>query len=127
MYDIRASFELITLASLVESGSQSSDYFEDEDPAFLDALDAIVLPGDAPVNNESESDDPEPPPPGQPSAKRRRNEEPDPVDEGIYGAIGFGEFGNYMNRKRAKLQIQNSEITTTAETLIFKGISVYVS
>ncbi|KAJ7928918.1 hypothetical protein B0H13DRAFT_2228851 [Mycena leptocephala] len=100
-------------ARQLEETFQSSDYFEDEDPAFLDALDAIVLPGDAPVNNESESDDPEPPPPGQPSAKRR--------------AVGFGEFGNYMNRKRAKLQIQNSEITTTAETLIFKGISVYVN
>ncbi|KAJ7158643.1 hypothetical protein C8R46DRAFT_1354582 [Mycena filopes] len=32
-----------------------------------------------------------------------------------------------MHRKRAKLQIQNSEITTGAETQIFKGISVYVN
>ncbi|KAF8206292.1 hypothetical protein K438DRAFT_1963365 [Mycena galopus ATCC 62051] len=141
---IRASFAPNRTTATLASGSQSSDYFEDEDPAFLDALDATVLPGDVPVpvNNrtsftapenstESDSDDnPEPPPPSQPQAslKRRRTEGPDPVDEVIYGAAEFGDFGNYMRRKRAKLQIQNSEInTTTAETQIFKGIAVYVN
>ncbi|KAJ6508013.1 hypothetical protein C8R47DRAFT_1209023 [Mycena vitilis] len=114
----------VTLAS----GSQSSDYFEDEDPTFLDALDAIVLPGDVPLsaNDASTSDDPEPPPPGQPSLKRPR-EAPEPVEEEIYGPSGFGELGQYMQRKRAKLQIQNSEMNATAETQIFKGVSVYVN
>ncbi|KAJ7274282.1 hypothetical protein B0H12DRAFT_1066406 [Mycena haematopus] len=120
--------------------SQSSDYFEDEDPAFINALNATVLPGDIPVpaNDrieenaaESDSDDnPEPPPPGQPqpSLKRRRFEGPDPVDEVIYGASEFGGFGQYMSRKRAKLQIQNSEINTgAAETQIFKGVAIYVN
>ncbi|KAJ6513132.1 hypothetical protein C8R45DRAFT_920854 [Mycena sanguinolenta] len=126
----------VTLAS----GSQSSDYFEDDDPAFIDALNSVVLPGDVPIpgNNggkenttESDSDDnPEPPPPGQPqpSLKRRRYEGQDPVDDTIYGASEFGGFGQYMSRKRAKLQIQNSEINTTAaETQIFNGITVYVN
>ncbi|KAJ6531915.1 hypothetical protein B0H19DRAFT_1273095 [Mycena capillaripes] len=103
------------------------EFFKEEDPAFLNALDATVLPGDVPADNKSDSDDPEPPPPGQSSLKRRRYDGPEPVDEVIYGPSGFGEFGQYMNRKRAKLQIQNSEITTTAETQIFKGISVYVN
>jgi hypothetical protein len=135
---IRASFAPNCTTTLA-SGSQSSDYFEDEDPAFIDALEAAVLPGDvandrtdfpAPENNrESDSDDPEPPPPGQPqpSLKRRRHEGPDPVDETIYGAAEFGDFGQYMKRKRAKLQIQNSEINTAAAaTQIFKGVTVYV-
>ncbi|KAK7033220.1 DNA repair protein [Favolaschia claudopus] len=115
------------------SGSQSSDYYEDDDPAFIDALDAAVLPGDiipasVPNNDESE-DDPSPPPPAQPqpSLKRRLHDASEPVDEGVYGAAEFDNFGQYMNRKRAKLQIQNSEITTTAETQIFQGIAIYVN
>jgi DNA repair protein REV1 len=49
------------------------------------------------------------------------------VDEAIYGAAEFGDFGQYMKRKRAKLQIQNSEINTAAAaTQIFKGVTVYV-
>ncbi|KAJ7030391.1 hypothetical protein C8F04DRAFT_1222377 [Mycena alexandri] len=113
---------------------QSSDYFDDEDPAFLNALDATVLPGDLPSaksksNSESDSEDLEPPPPGQPSLKRRlyAANGPDPVDEGVYGPSEFGGFGQYMKRKRAKLQIQNSEIKTAADTQIFRGISVYVN
>ncbi|KAJ7084799.1 hypothetical protein B0H15DRAFT_783559, partial [Mycena belliarum] len=112
---------------LVKSGSNSSDYFEDDDPAFLEALDATVLPGDIPATRESDSDDLEPPPPAQVSLKRR-HAEPDPVDEATYGASRFGEFGEYMQRKRAKLQIQNSEINTTiAQSHIFKGIAIYVN
>ncbi|KAJ7118926.1 hypothetical protein C8R44DRAFT_841304 [Mycena epipterygia] len=104
----------------------SSDYFEDEDPAFLHALDATVLPGDLPPSDETDSEDLEPPPPGQSSLKRRRAE-PEPVDEAIYGPSHFGEFGEYMQRKRAKLQIQNSEITATVASHIFKGVAVYVN
>ncbi|KAF7336714.1 DNA repair protein [Mycena venus] len=141
VYRLKASAVQDFITATLASGSQSSEYFEDEDPAFLNALDATVLPGDvqAPANSvpenndESDSDDnPEPPPPGQPqpqpSLKRRRYDGPDPVDEVIYGAAEFGNFGQYMKRKRAKLQIQNSEInTTTAETQIFKGVTVYVN
>jgi hypothetical protein len=52
-------------------------------------------------------------------------------DDGtIYGASRFGNFGEYMRRKRAKLQIQNASMDTEAsgegKSNIFKGISVYV-
>jgi DNA repair protein REV1 len=48
-----------------------------------------------------------------------------------YGAARFGEFGEYMRRKRAKLQIQNAEIGDTqrgkaSECQIFKGLSIHV-
>jgi DNA repair protein REV1 len=115
-----------TLAPLVASGSNSSDYFDDEDPAFLSALGAAVLPGDLPANDDSDSEDIEPPPPGQVSLKRRYPE-PEPVEEAIYGAARFGEFGEYMQRKRAKLQIQNSELSATTSSQIFKGVKVYVN
>lgn len=52
------------------------------------------------------------------------------TDESIYGASRFGHFGEYMRRKRAKLQIQNANIDSGAggerKTDILKGISVYV-
>ncbi|KAJ7494425.1 hypothetical protein B0H11DRAFT_2392932 [Mycena galericulata] len=123
----KADIRTLTLAPLVAPGSQSSDYFEDEDPSFLEALDATVLPGDLPASYESDAEDLAPPPPSQPSLKRRHGE-PDPVDEAIYGPSRFGEFGEYMGRKRAKLQIQNSEISATGtKSQIFKGIAVYVN
>ncbi|KAJ7772122.1 hypothetical protein DFH07DRAFT_937776 [Mycena maculata] len=117
----------VTLATLTPSGSNSSDYFEDEDPGFLEALDATVLPGDLPPSDESDAEDLEPPPPGQPSLKRR-HPDPDPVDEAIYGPSHFGNFGEYAHRKRAKLQIQNSEITAAGtQSQILKGIAVYIN
>jgi len=51
-------------------------------------------------------------------------------DGAIFGASRFGHFGEYMRRKRAKLQIQNASMDTEAsgegKSNIFKGISVYV-
>ena len=54
-----------------------------------------------------------------------------PEEDGtVYGASRFGHFGEYMRRKRAKLQIQNEsmDVETSGEgkSNIFKGISVYV-
>lgn len=49
-----------------------------------------------------------------------------------YGASRFGGFGEYMRRKRAKLQIQNSEIGSTTPMVItptsklFSGLSIHV-
>ncbi|KAH0830228.1 hypothetical protein J3R83DRAFT_1587 [Lanmaoa asiatica] len=52
-------------------------------------------------------------------------------DGAIYGASRFGHFGEYMRRKRAKLQIQNAGVDTEAgggeKSNILKGISVYVN
>ena len=45
-----------------------------------------------------------------------------------YGASRFGGFGEYMTRKRAKLQIQNAEMTNEDEGVskIFSGLQIYV-
>jgi hypothetical protein len=48
-----------------------------------------------------------------------------------FGASRFGEFGEYMRRKRAKLQIQNAEMgdtqgPTTSNSKLFNGLSIHV-
>ncbi|KIJ63335.1 hypothetical protein HYDPIDRAFT_92853 [Hydnomerulius pinastri MD-312] len=50
----------------------------------------------------------------------------------IYGASRFGHFGEYMRRKRAKLQIQNANLdaggdSNGVKSNIFQGIAVYVN
>ncbi|PFH52489.1 hypothetical protein AMATHDRAFT_2207 [Amanita thiersii Skay4041] len=47
-------------------------------------------------------------------------------DEEIYGAAHFGNFGEYMRRKRAKLQIQNAALAQDNDA-IFKGLSIYIN
>ncbi|OSX56265.1 hypothetical protein POSPLADRAFT_1186762 [Postia placenta MAD-698-R-SB12] len=49
-----------------------------------------------------------------------------------YGASRFGEFGEYMTRKRAKLQIQNTEMDMEgnkqdATTRLFHGLQIYIN
>lgn len=121
------------------ASQNSSDYFEDESSQFLEALQVAVLPGDveskpkdlpseAPSKDEDsdESEDLEPPPSTQPSLKRRLYEPEDDRND-IYGAAHFGEFGEYMRRKRAKLQIQNEGLKEPgSQSEIFKGLSIYV-
>lgn len=65
------------------------------------------------------------------TAGTKRKAQNGPEEDGaIYGASRFGHFGEYMRRKRAKLQIQNASMDTEAsgegKSSIFKGISVYV-
>jgi hypothetical protein len=54
------------------------------------------------------------------------------LDPDTYGASRFGGFGEYMRRKRAKLQIQNAEMGGTTPTVVastsklFSGLSIYV-
>ncbi|KAG7442234.1 DNA repair protein [Guyanagaster necrorhizus] len=175
------------MAPLASSGSCSSDYFSEDDPSFLQALEETVLPGDierkSPNNDELESDDDygalplsqpclkrrylsssddeqgiqhkdsgddpfEPPPLTQPCLKRRSDDGSlSDIDEGdgssaktlptkrrragqdddaIYGPSHFGDFGEYMHRKRAKLQIQNSEFESNVGC-IFKGLAIYIN
>ncbi|KZV71579.1 DNA repair protein [Peniophora sp. CONT] len=50
------------------------------------------------------------------------------LGEDIYGAAHFGDFGEYMRRKRAKLQIQNTELDEgTERNQIFRGVSIYIN
>ena len=53
------------------------------------------------------------------------------LDSHTYGAARFGEFGEYMTRKRAKLQVQNVEMVdgedeTGQRSKIFSGLQIYV-
>ncbi|KAF8839868.1 DNA repair protein [Paxillus ammoniavirescens] len=49
-------------------------------------------------------------------------------NEDIYGVSRFGHWGEYMRRKRAKLQIQNASLDfNERRSNIFKDISVYVN
>ena len=45
----------------------------------------------------------------------------------LLDAATFAGYGDYMRRKRAKLQIQNTEIDPAPKSDIMKGISIYVS
>ncbi|KAI0344985.1 DNA repair protein [Trametopsis cervina] len=99
------------------------------------------------------------PPPNQLGLKRRRSLGPEDGQEDLgishhnvissidqdktkseyltshtYGASRFGEFGEYMHRKRQKLQIQNAEIEEdNPETApepsmrIFRGLQIYIN
>jgi DNA repair protein REV1 len=54
------------------------------------------------------------------------------LDSDTYGASRFGGFGEYMRRKRAKLQIQNVEMgdapgAGTSKSKLFNGLSIHVS
>jgi DNA repair protein REV1 len=53
------------------------------------------------------------------------------MDSDTYGASRFGGFGEYMRRKRAKLQIQNAEMgdtpdASTSKSKLFNGLSIHV-
>ena len=53
------------------------------------------------------------------------------LDSDTYGASRFGGFGEYMRRKRAKLQIQNTEMGDTPAVIdltskLFSGLSIHV-
>lgn len=131
----------------------SSDYY-DNDPEFLKALNETAIDGEVEqtpstrrtVKNTTPTEE------AKHSrtlpSKRARTSDSDEenlhgvlssVDTGednvtylnshTYGASRFGEFGEYMARKRAKLQIQNAEMDTDEENgtpRIFKGLQIYV-
>ncbi|KAF8884479.1 hypothetical protein BD779DRAFT_1536645 [Infundibulicybe gibba] len=127
---------------ILSAGSNSSDYFNEEDLTFLQGLQDVVLPGDVPEpqpqaeNSDQEEEYLEMPPLAQRPPKRTyEDSEPDvnniQDDNDTYGASHFGGFGQYMKRKRAKLQIQNAEIDTTGhgatKSKLFSGVAIYVN
>ena len=53
------------------------------------------------------------------------------LDGHTYGASRFGEFREYMTRKRAKLKVQNAEIDSEGDegasrSKLFSGLQIYV-
>lgn len=147
---------------LTQGSSHSSDYFDDDPDFVkaLSEFDIPVPEStedeEPPLAQRPKPLDDEPPPPTQPSRKRARSplhdfddeagtsyhntlKAVDAFDEGegyldpnTYGASRFGEFGEYMSRKRAKLQIQNTEIDDEEDdeslrsSRIFQGLQLYV-
>ncbi|KAF8579478.1 DNA repair protein [Ramaria rubella] len=128
----------------------SSDLFGTEDSDFLEALSRTDLPGDAVqphpttitgVTMKETAN--------LTTGKRKRSassidiEEPSPslahiigastditpTQTDIYGPSKFGDFGEYMHRKRAKLSIQNNEIedSTVEKSTLFQGLALYVN
>lgn len=123
------------------ASTDSSDLFGPDDPEFLEALRNAVLPGDQITA---------PPPDTElPSRKRPRDESEEQQvetasheilthgfgntedDPEVYGASRFGHFGEYMHRKRAKLQIQNATLDVGQGAgptkKIFSGLSIYIN
>lgn len=120
-----------------ENSQNSSDYFGEDDSNFLRALQSMTLPGDKPPNTIEDDRKNEEThfPPAQSGLKRRfcSVESEQEQDDAVYGASHFGQFGEYMKRKRAKLQIQNHELqnqTNASErkqSELFQGIAIHVS
>ena len=134
----------------------SSDLFEPDDPDFLQTLLHMKLPGDvltppprgvSPPCEVPESERVVDNPDARNTRKRPRSTSPcnpdetdtqelecdaSEVDSDTYGASRFGGFGEYMRRKRAKLQIQNTQMAlvdtmSTSASTIFRGLAIYVS
>ncbi|KII95562.1 hypothetical protein PLICRDRAFT_34459, partial [Plicaturopsis crispa FD-325 SS-3] len=117
----------------VGSGSVSSDYFGSDDPGFIEALQTAVLPGDIQLeetrqtvtqessqqrNGDHEggskkrarwNDEDDEPRPGSLASATNSHGNLQDADSDVYGASRFGDMGQYMRRKRAKLQIQNTQ------------------
>jgi hypothetical protein len=108
--------------SLAPTDSASSDLF-DSDPAFLQALEELDIPYEdniGPSTNRS-------------TLKRAHSpdNETDYMKMDVYGASSFGGFGEYMSRKRAKLQVQNAALDKQDDQpfngpKIFQGLAFYV-
>lgn len=125
------------------ASSDSFEYWGSDDPAFLEALGNAVLPGD------EQAEIPAPHPGAELQSRKRSRDESDELqaemtshvtlakglgdseeDPKIYGASRFGHFGEYMHRKRAKLQIQNANLEASQDvggkSNVFSGLSIYV-
>lgn len=66
---------------------------------------------------------------GQPSKTTLHHLNGPETNAEIYGASHFGQWGEYMQRKRAKLQIQNTSLESTSDEKndLFRGISIYIN
>lgn len=137
--------------------SMSSDYWSEDDAEFIALLNTIEIPGEEPpkVNDgngpqttvvQHDVEQPNLKRPRSPSSEdgqrdsgRRaalalvdeNNEASGYLQYETYGASSFGGFGDYMRRKRAKLQIQNAEIdgdggASSLKSRIFNGLQIYV-
>ena len=118
-----------------QSQEPSSDWFSSDPGVYIQALDEFEqsLAQQDPkqqIDKEQEIEIQEIRPP--PTLHKRTHSEVtgDYLDSHTYGASTFDGFGEYMTRKRAKLQVQNQILTSVSElettSKIFQGIGIYV-
>ena len=117
-----------------QSQEPSSDWFSSDPAIYVQALDDFeqsLAQQDCQqqTGKEQEVETQETPPP---LVHKRTHSEltGDYLNSHAYGAATFGGFGEYMVRKRAKLQVQNQTLTSGpgSETNpeIFQGVGIYV-
>ena len=113
-----------------QSQEPSSDWFSSDPAVYLQALDEFEQSLAQQIDKEQEIEIQEVQPP--PTLHKRTHAEVtgDYLNSHTYGAATFGGFGEYMARKRAKLQVQNQTLTSESEleiaSKIFQGIGIYV-
>ena len=117
-----------------QSQEQSSDWFSSDPGVYVQALNefeqSMAQQGPQQPDEEQEAEIQE----VQPSLtvhKRTHDEVAgDYLNSRVYGAATFGDFGEYMVRKRAKLQVQNQTLTSSSglkiSSKIFQGVGIYV-
>lgn len=118
-----------------QSQEPSSDWFSSDPGVYVQALDefeqSLAQQDPQPqVDKEHDITIQETQPPSTPHKRAHGEVTVGDLDSHTYGASTFGGFGEYMARKRAKLQIQNQTITSGSElettSKIFRGINIYV-
>ncbi|PVG02317.1 DNA repair protein [Serendipita vermifera] len=130
----------------VAKSSQSTNLFGDDQDDFEEALMEIDFEPRSGQNDQTDSKAPGvSATPTTPHKRKHSEVESEPLEDeididhsalanirrktdknDIYGASTFGDWGEYMARKRAKLQIQNKDLLETGSG-IFKGIEIYVN
>ena len=118
-----------------QSQESSSDWFSSDPGVYVQALDefeqSLAQQDPQPyADEEHEIQIQEIQSPSTPHKRTHGEVTVDDLDSHTYGASTFGGFGEYMARKRAKLQIQNQTIPSGSEletaSRIFRGIRIYV-
>lgn len=122
-------------ANKPQSQEQSSDWFSSDPAVYVQALDDFeqsLARQDRQQQTDKEQGvtTQEAQPPLTVHKRTHGEVTGDYLDSHTYGAATFGGFGEYMARKRAKLQVQNQALTSEPEletiSKIFQGIGIYV-
>ena len=118
-----------------QSQEQSSDWFSSNPTVYIQALDEYEQSlaqqdRQQQPDKEQEIQIQEAQPPSTVHKRTHGELTGDYLNSHAYGAATYGNFGEYMTRKRAKLQVQNQTLTSgsglEAGTGIFQGIGIYV-
>jgi len=124
-----------SLTNKPQSQEPSSDWFSSDPAVYVQALDEfeqslIQQDRQQQIDKERETKIQEAQPPSMVHKRTHSEVTGDYLNSHTYGAATFGGFGEYMARKRAKLQVQNQTLTSDPElettSKIFQGIGIYV-